>query len=186
MYRCGECDQIFMLVRVTYANSWDEDFLHTDEIYAKDPDISDVYDVNLLSGANEMWNKNGSLRWNTGLHALNLVRKPIDKLDYFPTPEESDSMQRIEAWYSQKFAAMGVAEPTNADRLKLLADIKNWPEKDQEDWARLHKLDRQLKGETFTEPHAGLQGIDFIAGLSLDKPALAGKPEPKKVEAPKK
>ena len=49
LYRCGECDQIFMLVRVTYGNSWvDESYKDHKEIFAKDPDVDDVFDIKLL------------------------------------------------------------------------------------------------------------------------------------------
>jgi len=181
MYRCGECDQIYMLVRITYANTWDEDFIHTDEIYAKDPDIEDVFDPALLSNANEMWNKNGSLRWSTGLHALNLVRKPIDRLDYFPTPEEEENMDKIEQWYRNKFAAMG-KDPdaiTNSDRMALLADIKNWPESEQIAWAKLHNLDKQLSGDeggkvTLPADNFTPNPMALIAQLDLGAEKLEG------------
>eukprot|EP00933_Yihiella_yeosuensis_P053973 TRINITY_DN522_c0_g1_i1.p1 TRINITY_DN522_c0_g1~~TRINITY_DN522_c0_g1_i1.p1 ORF type:complete len:268 (+),score=66.80 TRINITY_DN522_c0_g1_i1:73-876(+) len=65
LYRCGECDQIFMLVRVLYELP-DE----TVEINPIDPDVSDVYDMKLLEKGNEVWNTGGMINWPLGYDAL--------------------------------------------------------------------------------------------------------------------
>ncbi|CAD7957774.1 unnamed protein product [Amoebophrya sp. A120] len=84
LYRCGECDQIFMLVRVTYGNSWvDESYKDHKEIFAKDPDVDDVFDIKLLERGHRMWNSSDMLRWEMGAQALNAV----------PTPEDATEMK---------------------------------------------------------------------------------------------
>jgi len=64
LYRCGECDQIFMHVRVVYE-------LHEgEEVEPIDPDEDDVFDFKLLEKGNEMWNVGGMLNWPVGYDAL--------------------------------------------------------------------------------------------------------------------
>merc|ERR1711981_677919 len=64
LYRCGECDQIFMLVRVMYDA--DEDV----QLNPIDPDVDDVFDMKLLEKGNEVWNSGGMLNWPLGYDAL--------------------------------------------------------------------------------------------------------------------
>merc|ERR1719491_1639725 len=74
LYRCGECDQMFMLVRVTYANTWEQEhFYDHKELFSKDPDCSDVFDINLLENGHKMWNEKDVLRWSLGAHALGMM-----------------------------------------------------------------------------------------------------------------
>lgn len=86
LYRCGECDQIFMLVRVTYGTSWaDEQFMWSKEIFAKDPDVDDVFDINLLENAHKKWNEKDMLRWSLGAQAMGTIPTPLDLTEYkFP------------------------------------------------------------------------------------------------------
>ena len=64
LYRCGECDQIFMLVRVMYELPEDA------EIDPVDPDVNDVFDVALLEKGNAVWNAGGMVNWPTGYDAI--------------------------------------------------------------------------------------------------------------------
>jgi len=64
LYRCGECDQIFMLVRVMYELPEDA------EVDPVDPDVNDVFDVRLLEQGNAVWNAGGMVNWPTGYDAL--------------------------------------------------------------------------------------------------------------------
>merc|ERR1712025_1093697 len=64
LYRCGECDQIFMLVRVMYDA--DEDV----QLNPIDPDVDDVFDMKLLEQGNEVWNSAGMINWPVGYDAL--------------------------------------------------------------------------------------------------------------------
>jgi cytochrome c oxidase subunit 5b len=65
LYRCGECDQIFMLLRVLYevpeGVPWSP----------MDSDVKDVFDIKLLEKGNEVWNSGGMINWGTGYDALN-------------------------------------------------------------------------------------------------------------------
>jgi len=70
LYRCGECDQIFMLVRVTYQNSWSKDYIHSEEIHQVDPDVDELFDVDLLAQGHSRWCTGGMVRWSTGQQAL--------------------------------------------------------------------------------------------------------------------
>jgi cytochrome c oxidase subunit 5b len=63
LYRCGECDQIFMLVRVLYEVPEDADVM-------VDSDMNDVFDYSLLEKGNEVWNSGGMVLWPTGYDAL--------------------------------------------------------------------------------------------------------------------
>jgi len=65
LYRCGECDQIFMLVRVLYELPEEGA-----EINPIDPDVKDVFDFALLEKGNEVWNTGGMINWPTGYDAL--------------------------------------------------------------------------------------------------------------------
>lgn len=65
LYRCGECDQIFMLVRVLYELPEEGA-----EINPIDPDVKDVFDFALLEKGNEVWNTGGFINWPTGYDAL--------------------------------------------------------------------------------------------------------------------
>merc|ERR1712176_1174691 len=62
--RGGECDQIFMLVRVMYELPENED------INPIDPDVKDVYDFSLLEKGNEVWNTGGMVNWPLAYDAL--------------------------------------------------------------------------------------------------------------------
>merc|ERR1711953_996973 len=64
LYRCGECDQIFMLVRVHY--SLPEGAL-LDPI---DGDVNDVFDWNMLKKGNDRWNSKDMQVWKTGEMAI--------------------------------------------------------------------------------------------------------------------
>merc|ERR1719310_1377328 len=64
LYRCGECDQIFMLVRVLYQVPDDVD------INPIDPDVNDVFDYKLLEKGHEVWNSGGMINWPTGYDAV--------------------------------------------------------------------------------------------------------------------
>jgi cytochrome c oxidase subunit 5b len=64
LYRCGECDQIFMLVRVMY------ELPDGQEIDPIDPDVNDVFDIKLLEKGNEVWNSGGMINWPTGYDAV--------------------------------------------------------------------------------------------------------------------
>merc|ERR1711972_167766 len=57
LYRCGECDQIFMLVRVQYEVPEDAN------IGAPDPDVKDVFDFSLLRRATRCGTQ---VAWSTG------------------------------------------------------------------------------------------------------------------------
>lgn len=83
LYRCGECDQIFMLVRITYANTWEQDhFYDHKELFSKDPDVSDVFDINLLEGGHKMWNEKDMLRWSLGAQAMGALPHAEDQTEY--------------------------------------------------------------------------------------------------------
>jgi len=64
LYRCGECDQIFMLVRVMYEISPE------DGGQIPDPDVNDVFDFGLLEKGSEVWNSGGMIMWPVGYDAL--------------------------------------------------------------------------------------------------------------------
>merc|ERR1740115_565676 len=64
LYRCGECDQIFMLVRVLYEVPEGVD------ANPIDPDVKDVFDYKLLEKGNASWNA-GMVLWPTGFDAVN-------------------------------------------------------------------------------------------------------------------
>lgn len=83
LYRCGECDQIFMLVRITYANTWEQEhFYDHKEIFSKDPDVSDVFDIELLENAHKLWNEKHVLRWHMGADAQGMLPMCQDATDY--------------------------------------------------------------------------------------------------------
>ena len=86
-------------------------------------------------------------------------------------------MDQVEAWYKAKFAAKGITEPTTKDRAELLASVKTWSEAEQMEFAKLHGLDKQLKGEKLTENRGAMSFITELA----DKTALPKTEAPKKV-----
>jgi len=67
LYRCGECDQIFMHTRVMY------ELPDGGDIDPIDPDVNDVFDMNLLTASNKAWNgEDGSMMmWPIGYDAIN-------------------------------------------------------------------------------------------------------------------
>lgn len=65
LYRCGECDQIFMHVRVMYELPEGQE-----NPLDLDPDVNDVFDYNLLEKGNEVWNSGGMVNWATGYDAV--------------------------------------------------------------------------------------------------------------------
>eukprot|EP00812_Abedinium_dasypus_P013585 NODE_7088_length_462_cov_171.002457.p2 GENE.NODE_7088_length_462_cov_171.002457~~NODE_7088_length_462_cov_171.002457.p2 ORF type:complete len:118 (+),score=51.66 NODE_7088_length_462_cov_171.002457:3-356(+) len=64
LYRCGECDQIFMHVRVLY------ELPEGGEIDPIDPDVDDVFDFKLLEKGHELWNAGGMVNWPTAQDAI--------------------------------------------------------------------------------------------------------------------
>ncbi|GFE55152.1 cytochrome c oxidase subunit [Babesia ovis] len=60
LYRCGECDQIFMLVRVLYSLPDGED------PFPVDPDIDDVFNKDLIAKGQFKWNAGEYIRWPVG------------------------------------------------------------------------------------------------------------------------
>jgi len=67
LYRCGECDQMFMHVRVMY------ELPDGGDIDPIDPDVNDVFDLGLLEASNKAWNgEDGSMMmWPIGYDAIN-------------------------------------------------------------------------------------------------------------------
>jgi cytochrome c oxidase subunit 5b len=63
LYRCGECDQIFMHVRVLYEIPDSDDKI-------MNPDFKDVFDFKLLEKGNEVWNAGGMINWPTAHDAI--------------------------------------------------------------------------------------------------------------------
>jgi cytochrome c oxidase subunit 5b len=63
--RCGECDQVFMHVRVVYE--------HEKLWAAKDPEVSDVFDFKLLEKGHKMWNEGEMALWDVGYKAQDAV-----------------------------------------------------------------------------------------------------------------
>lgn len=90
LYRCGECDQVFMLARVHYDA---EDARGGNAIDFKDPDVEDAFDLGLLENAHEMWNpkSEGMINWDVGAQAMGALNRPIDMLDY-EAPENTKRM----------------------------------------------------------------------------------------------
>lgn len=72
LYRCGECDQIFMLARVSY------EFLGKDsaDLDPVDPEVSDVFDLDLIEKGVDRWN-DGMIRWETGHVAKKLMNEGL-------------------------------------------------------------------------------------------------------------
>jgi len=60
LYRCGECDQIFMLVRVQY------DLPDGSEPFPVDEDIDDIFDYSLIEKGQKMWNAGDYVHWGEG------------------------------------------------------------------------------------------------------------------------
>ncbi|KAK1443996.1 hypothetical protein BgAZ_208720 [Babesia gibsoni] len=60
LYRCGECDQIFMLVRVLYSLPDGQD------PFPVDPDVDDVFNKDVLEKGHLMWNSGDYLKWPVG------------------------------------------------------------------------------------------------------------------------
>jgi cytochrome c oxidase subunit 5b len=65
LYRCAECDQIFMHVRVLYE--------HEKLWGMKDPEVSDVFDFKLLEQGHKMWNEGEMALWDVGYKAQDAV-----------------------------------------------------------------------------------------------------------------
>merc|ERR1712066_108251 len=63
LYRCGECDQIFMHVRVLYE-------IPESGETVMNPDFKDVFDFKLLEKGHEVWNSGGMVNWPTGHDAI--------------------------------------------------------------------------------------------------------------------
>mmetsp|Transcript_116640 Transcript_116640/g.330531 ORF Transcript_116640/g.330531 Transcript_116640/m.330531 type:complete len:265 (+) Transcript_116640:72-866(+) len=64
LYRCGECDQIFMLVRVQY------ELPEEGAPKLLDPEFKDVFDFSLLEKGHEVWNSAGMINWPLGHDAI--------------------------------------------------------------------------------------------------------------------
>ncbi|KAL8429406.1 hypothetical protein Efla_001244 [Eimeria flavescens] len=64
LYRCGECDQIFMHVRVLYSLQDGKD------PFPLDPDVSDVFSLKALEKAQRQWNSGEYVQWPLGEEAV--------------------------------------------------------------------------------------------------------------------
>lgn len=60
LYRCGECDQIFMHVRVLYSLDDGQD------PFPNDPEVDDVFDLNLIEENMSLYNDDQYVRWPIG------------------------------------------------------------------------------------------------------------------------
>lgn len=60
LYRCGECDQIFMHVRVLYSLDDGQD------PFPNDPEVDDVFDLNLIEENMSLYNDDQYVRWPVG------------------------------------------------------------------------------------------------------------------------
>jgi cytochrome c oxidase subunit 5b len=65
LYRCAECDQIFMLARITFEHTEEE----MEAIEKIEADYNDVFDWKLLEKGNKMWNGD-TMAWSTGYQAM--------------------------------------------------------------------------------------------------------------------
>lgn len=66
LYRCGECDQIFMLVRVG-ADFDDKEAKSPPE----DPDVLDVFDPQIIANGMRKYNSGDYIKWPTGAQVYN-------------------------------------------------------------------------------------------------------------------
>jgi len=82
LYRCGECDQIFMHVRVMY------ELPDGAPISPIDPDVNDVFDYSLLEKGNEVWNCGGMINWPAGFDALHSTVYGGDERDEWNQQKE--------------------------------------------------------------------------------------------------
>ncbi|KAF4677732.1 hypothetical protein FOL47_010953 [Perkinsus chesapeaki] len=69
MYRCGECDQIFMLVRLYYEDRYWTQTLVRDTFMSD----GDMFDLKTLERVHKMWNKDEMVRWEVGYWAQDYV-----------------------------------------------------------------------------------------------------------------
>eukprot|EP00389_Voromonas_pontica_P014775 GDKH01022956.1.p1 GENE.GDKH01022956.1~~GDKH01022956.1.p1 ORF type:complete len:300 (-),score=57.76 GDKH01022956.1:19-918(-) len=60
LYRCGECDQIFMLVRVDF------EMPEGQELFPKDRDVEDTFDWKLVEKAQQKYNEEDFVLWPIG------------------------------------------------------------------------------------------------------------------------
>lgn len=60
LYRCGECDQVFMLVRALYSLPEGVD------PFPKDPDVKDVFDLAMVEKLHRKWNCGEFVNWPAG------------------------------------------------------------------------------------------------------------------------
>eukprot|EP00920_Eleutheroschizon_duboscqi_P018200 GHVT01043442.1.p1 GENE.GHVT01043442.1~~GHVT01043442.1.p1 ORF type:complete len:160 (-),score=30.06 GHVT01043442.1:910-1389(-) len=62
LYRCGECDQIFMHVRIGYGASSSAQ----ESKPAVDPDVDELFDMQLVERGYKLWNTGEYVNWPSG------------------------------------------------------------------------------------------------------------------------
>lgn len=60
LYRCGECDQIFMLVKVLYS------LPDGNDPFPVDPDVNDMFDLQIIEKGQKLWNSGDYVHWPVG------------------------------------------------------------------------------------------------------------------------
>eukprot|EP00386_Alphamonas_edax_P007485 GDKI01024922.1.p1 GENE.GDKI01024922.1~~GDKI01024922.1.p1 ORF type:complete len:293 (+),score=89.97 GDKI01024922.1:66-944(+) len=75
LYRCGECDQVFMLVRVLYSVP------DGSNPFPVDPEVKDTFDWELLERGHKMWNSGDYNLWPDGEYAYNNVPELVAAFD---------------------------------------------------------------------------------------------------------
>eukprot|EP00916_Digyalum_oweni_P012107 GHVL01020005.1.p1 GENE.GHVL01020005.1~~GHVL01020005.1.p1 ORF type:complete len:271 (-),score=39.99 GHVL01020005.1:615-1427(-) len=71
LYRCGECDQVFMLIRLVY--DMDEEEAKATGMIEYNWDENDVFDMKLLEKGHKLWNSDEMYLWHTGNQAYSMM-----------------------------------------------------------------------------------------------------------------
>lgn len=135
MYRCGECDQIFMLARMTY------EFLGKDsaDLDPVDPEVSDVFDLSLIEKGVDRWN-DGMMRWETGHVAKKMMNEPLPDVMTF------------DEWRELMFGVKATSIHTSADILEQLGPNAGPPESFEAYGPGYHKLRKAGSGGQVEAP----------------------------------
>jgi len=123
LYRCGECDQIFMLARVSY------EFLGKDsaDLDPVDPEVSDVFDLELIEQGVERWN-DGMIRWEVGHVAKHIMKEGLPDV---MTPDEFGEIvfgvARKSVYSSEEILAQLGPDACAPDEIEWTGDGKHTP-----------------------------------------------------------
>eukprot|EP01067_Filipodium_phascolosomae_P008586 Filipodium_phascolosomae@DN735_c0_g1_i3.p2 len=126
LYRCAECDQIFMLVRLVY--DVDEEVAKEEGLRHVAWDDSDMFDMTLLERAHRMFNTDDLFMWTVGMQAYRMMYGHMIEDVQYPSSDPTQIQREKNQLEIEKTEAIDSNNKMNVGKIAPSASTGNSPE----------------------------------------------------------